>query len=67
MNMSQEQYTTNERVYTVEEIAKIARISRTAAYELTKKGYFPVVRVGNLIRIPKRSFDEWLDGRGDQS
>ena len=65
MNKPQKDNVANELVYTVDEIAREARISRTAAYELTKKGYFPVVRVGNLIRIPKGPFDEWLDGRGD--
>ena len=55
----------DERVYTVEEIAREARISRTAAYELVKKGLFPVIRVGSSIRIPKKPFDAWLDGRGD--
>ena len=49
----------------VEEIAREARISRTAAYELVKKGLFPVIRVGSSIRIPKKPFDAWLDGRGD--
>ena len=65
MSRSNEDKVANERVYTVDEIAREARISRTAAYELTKKGYFPVVRVGNLIRIPKEPFDAWLDRRGD--
>ena len=45
--------------------AKLARISRTGAYELIKKEYFPVIRVGSLIRIPKEPFDAWLDGRGN--
>lgn len=67
VNMSklQERSVANERVYTVEEIAREARISRTAAYELVKKGLFPVIRVGSSIRIPKKPFDSWLDGRGD--
>ena len=67
VNMSklQERNVANERVYTVEEIAREARISRTAAYELVKKGLFPVIRVGSSIRIPKKPFDAWLDGRGD--
>lgn len=40
VNMSklQERNVADERVYTVEEIAKLVRISRTAAYELVKKG-----------------------------
>ena len=65
MSKLQERNVANECVYTVEEIAKEARISRTAAYELVKKGLFPVIRIGGLIRIPKEPFDAWLDGRGN--
>ena len=65
MSKLQERNVANERVNTVEEIAREARISRTAAYELVKKGLFPVSRVGSSIRIPKKPFDAWLDGRGD--
>lgn len=65
MSKLQERNVANERVYTVEEIAREARISSTAAYELVKKGLFPVIRVGSSIRIPKKPFDAWLDGRGD--
>ena len=49
------------RTYTVEEIAQILRIGRTSAYLLVKEGHFKIVRIGNAIRISKRSFDEWLD------
>ena len=65
MSKLQEDNVASERVYTVAEIAKLARISRTGAYELIKKEYFPVTRIGNLIRIPKGPFDAWLDGRGN--
>ena len=65
MSKLQERKIASERVYTVEEIAKVARISRTGAYELIKMEYFPVVQVGSLIRIPKERFDAWLDGRGN--
>ena len=65
MSKLQEDNVASERVYTVEEIAKLARLSRTGAYALIKKEYFPVTRIGNLIRIPKRPFDAWLDGRGN--
>lgn len=36
-------------------------IGRTSAYNLVKEGHFKTVRVGNAIRISKKSFDEWLD------
>ena len=49
------------RAYTVEEIAAILNIGRTTAYLLVKEGHFKIVRIGNAIRISKKSFDEWLD------
>ena len=49
------------RTYTVEEIAQILGIGRTSAYLLVKEGHFKIVRIGNAIRISKRSFDDWLD------
>ena len=51
----------NKRPYTVEEIAERLGIGRTSAYALVKEGHFKVVRIGNAIRVSKRSFDAWLD------
>ena len=49
------------RTYTVDDIAQILGIGRTSAYILVKERHFKIVRIGNAIRISKRSFDEWLD------
>ena len=53
--------TPERRPYTVDDIAQILGIGRTSAYILVKEGHFKIVRIGNAIRISKRSFDEWLD------
>ena len=42
-------------------IAGILGIGRTSAYSLVKEGHFKIVRIGNAIRVSKKSFDEWLD------
>lgn len=47
-----------QRAYTVDDIAQILEIGRTSAYILVKEGHFKIVRIGNAIRISKRSFDE---------
>ena len=48
------------RTYTVNEIARILGVSQARAYRLVQEGLFKSVRIGNAIRISKRSFDEWL-------
>lgn len=45
----------------MEDIAQILGIGRTSAYILVKEGHFKIVRIGNAIRVSKRSFDEWLE------
>ena len=49
------------RTYTVNEIARILGVSQARAYRLVQEGLFKSVRIGNAIRIPKRSFDHWLE------
>ena len=46
-----------QRTYKVEDIAVMLNIGRTSAYNLVKEGHFKTVRVGNAIRISKKSFD----------
>ena len=46
---------------TVEQIAAILNIGRTTAYQLVKEEQFRIVRIGNAIRVSKKSFDEWLE------
>lgn len=59
-------YEEDKRVYEVEEIQAILNISRTKVYQFIKKVYkdqrpFKVIKIGNIYRIPKSSFDHWLD------
>ena len=51
----------SKRTYRVEDIIKMLDIGRTSAYRLINEGHFKVIRIGSAIRIPKKSFDEWLD------
>lgn len=50
-----------KKTYTVNDIATILSIGRGSAYNLVKEGHFSIVRIGNAIRISKKSFDDWLD------
>lgn len=61
MNEQNKQPLPEKRTYTVEQITAILGIDRTSAYQLVKEGHFKMIRIGNAIRISKKSFDEWLD------
>ena len=49
-------------VYTVEQVAQMLAISLRSAYNLCNSTTeFRVLRVGGSIRVPKDSFDAWLN------
>lgn len=53
------------RCYTVEDLQAILMISKNSVYRLLKKKEFRWIRVGRSgYRIPRKSFDEWLDHTG---
>ena len=53
---------TTKLVYTVDEIARMLAISLRSAYNLCNSTTeFRVLRVGGSIRVPKDSFDAWLN------
>lgn len=54
---------TDKRTYTVNEIQSILAIGKNSAYALVNSGLFRTVKIGNSIRISKKSFDEWLDNK----
>ncbi len=56
-----------KKVYLASDIQKLLGLGRSKTYEFLEEVYrnqepFRVFRVGKLFRIPKRSFDAWLDG-----
>ena len=53
---------TTKLVYTVKEVAQMLAISQRAAYNLCNSTTeFRVLRVGGSTRVPKDSFDAWLN------
>ena len=51
-----------KRSYSLSEIQEILGISRGTVYTLLKRNLFHYVRIGNRIRVSRKSFDAWLDG-----
>lgn len=57
----------DKKVYNAEEIQEILGIGRSKTYTFLDEAYrnqkpFRVLKVGKLFRVPKQSFDDWLDG-----
>lgn len=46
--------------YTVEEIRSLLNIGKSSAYKLVNDPPFPVLKIGNAIRVPKEAFNKWL-------
>lgn len=59
-----------QRVYDVSDIQKILNIGRSKTYEFLDETYnmqkpFIVLRIGKLYKIPKESFDSWINGESN--
>jgi excisionase family DNA binding protein len=48
-------------VYQVPEAGALLGLSKNASYEAAKRGDFPTIRLGKLIRVPKAAFHRLLD------
>lgn len=60
MSTPNEKKAPQNRTYTVDDIAAILGIGRTSAYKLANSGLFKTIRIGNMIRISRKSFEDWL-------
>ena len=63
-NTPNEKGTSQSRTYTVNDIAAILGIGRASAYKLANSGLFKTIRIGNMIRISRKSFEDWLKMEG---
>ena len=63
-NTPNEKGTHQSRTYTVSDIAAILGIGRATAYKLANSGAFKTIRIGNMIRISRKSFEDWLKSKG---
>lgn len=54
------------RVYMAREVQQLLGLGKSKTYEYLEQVYqtqtpFRVIKVGRLYRVPKKSFDAWLD------
>ena len=69
ISMTNKKETTQSRTYTMSNIATILGIGRASAYKLANSGLFKAIRIGNMIRISRNSFEDWLrvEGADDET
>ena len=56
-----------KKIYTVLDVMNMLDISRSSAYRFVQETYktqspFTVLKIGNNYRIPKATFDNWING-----
>ena len=60
--------TVDQQVYLAADIQRMLGIGKSNAYTYLEDVYnqknppFKVLKIGKLFRVPKRGFDEWLNG-----
>ena len=56
----------NKKVYEAKDIQKILKIGKNKIYDFLEDVYsnthfFKVIKIGKLYRVPKKSFNDWLN------
>ena len=54
-------------VMTVEEAAKLLKISRPSAYQAVQRGQIPAIRIGRRILVPVAALETMLASAGKES
>jgi excisionase family DNA binding protein len=60
--MTNSQGTPERRVATIDEVAKILRLSRVGAYAAAKRGDLPTIKIGRRILVPLAALERMLGG-----
>lgn len=55
-----------DEILTVQEAAKLLKISTAKCYDWTHIEGFPCVKIGNVRRIPRALLMEWVEGQAKQ-
>jgi excisionase family DNA binding protein len=51
----------NDTIYTIPEVAKYLKLSRSKVYLLVTQGQIPYVRIGRNVRIRETDLKMWIE------
>ena len=60
MSASGGKQTPKNRTLTVGDSAAILGVGKSSAYKVANSGEFQTIRIGNMSRISRKSFEDWL-------
>src|SRR3989338_5812378 len=49
-----------DKIYTLDEVSKYLKLSKSTLYKLSQTGRMPSVKIGKQLRFRKSSIDNWL-------
>ena len=52
-----------DTIYTVSEVAKYLKISKSKLYYMVQRGEIPYIKIGKNVRILEADLMEWLEER----
>lgn len=47
----------------VEQVAAELGVHRSTVFEMLRRGELPVLRMGRLVRVPRKALDVWIEKR----
>ena len=57
----------NRQTYTIAEAGKVVGIGRNSAYEATRTGQLPTIRIGGRLLVPRLALERMLNSTTVQS
>lgn len=61
INIDKNKMETNEIIYTIDEVAKMLRVSYLTVYRWIQAGKLPAIKAGKQYRITKSQLDKFLE------
>lgn len=53
----------NDELLRPEDVQRILRIGRSKVYEMIARSELPVIRIGRVVRVPRRELERWIEDR----
>lgn len=51
----------NEELYTIPEVAKYLKMSKSKVYYLAKQGKLPAIHIGKNVRVRESDLNKWVE------